>query len=242
MNDIAGGETEDQQRRRLYDAHRAELLERQRSNSESYDKAILTLSSGALGLSLTFIKDLLPTSKPLWMGVLYGSWMLLTAAIITTVASFLLSSAAINQAIEQGAEYYLHKKGEAFARTKLSIAVDAINYTSGAFFVVGILLTVLFVRINFSEARSMKDSKTGTVSLSSGHAVPRVQKIETVELKRGQSIPHMQEVIPSKSSATSEGSSQGSAATASQSAAQVGAQSAAGGAQTAAAGAAQTEK
>jgi hypothetical protein len=46
-------ETEEQQRRRLHASECAELLKRQFSNSEAYDKAILALSSGFLALSLS---------------------------------------------------------------------------------------------------------------------------------------------------------------------------------------------
>ena len=221
MNDELGEETESQQRRRLHGEQRSELLERQRSNSESYDKAILTLSSGALGLSLTFIKDLLPASRqPVWTTLLYWSWGLLTAAIIITVVSFLLSSAAINQALNQITEYYLNGNEGAFARTKLSWAVDASNYISGGLFVAGVLVTVLFVSINFSEVRSMKASKTDTVNLSGGHAVPNMQRVATGDLKRGQTIPQMQQVIPDSAATASPGSPGTSAATTAQGAVQ----------------------
>lgn len=221
VNEELGEETETQLRRRLHGEQRSELLERQRSNSESYDKAILTLSSGALGLSLTFIKDLLPASRqPVWTNLLYWSWGLLTGAIIITVVSFLLSSAAINQALNQITEYYLNGNESAFTRTKLSWAVDASNYISGGLFVAGILVTVLFVSINFSEVRSMKTSKTDMVNLSGGHAVPNMQKVATGDLKRGQAIPQMQQVIPDSAATTSPGSSATSAATAPQKAVQ----------------------
>lgn len=48
------GKTEGQQRERLYANARTELLDRQFSNSQAYDKAVLTLSSAFLALSLTF--------------------------------------------------------------------------------------------------------------------------------------------------------------------------------------------
>jgi hypothetical protein len=179
-------ETEDQQRQRLHDAARSELLDRQRSNSESYDKAILTLASGALGLSLSFIKDILPASEPARrVCLLYVSWILLTAAIITTVASFLLSNEAINQALRQNTEYYLKRNESAFVRTKLSRAVDASNYASGILFVFGIVLTVIFVSVNFSEVRGMKTSNTELINLKGGHSVPQMQKAEIGDLAKG---------------------------------------------------------
>ena len=39
----------------MYDKFRDELLKRDLSNTENYDKAILTLSASSLGLSLTAI-------------------------------------------------------------------------------------------------------------------------------------------------------------------------------------------
>jgi hypothetical protein len=43
-------ESPEQERRRLHDAYCAELLDRQRSNSDSYDKAVLTVASGSLAV------------------------------------------------------------------------------------------------------------------------------------------------------------------------------------------------
>lgn len=195
-DEAAEGETEEQQRRRLHDAQRAELLDRQRANSDSFDKAILTLASGTLALSLSFIKDALPASlAPAWTSLLYVSWILLTAAIITTVISYLLSNAAIDQALVQNTEYYLHRNEAAFAKSKLSYAVDLSNGASGVLFTLGMALTVAFVSINFHKAQSMKTSDKGLISLTGGHSVPQMQKVASGSLEKGQPIPQMQPVI-----------------------------------------------
>jgi hypothetical protein len=44
----------------LYERYRDELLKRQLSNSENFDKAILTLSSAGLALYLTAIEHVVP--------------------------------------------------------------------------------------------------------------------------------------------------------------------------------------
>jgi hypothetical protein len=80
---------------------RNEILERLSSNSEAYDKAILTLASALLALSVTFIKDLLPSSPINHVWLLYGSWIVLTAAIIGTVLSFRISDAALAKQLDQ---------------------------------------------------------------------------------------------------------------------------------------------
>ena len=44
----------------LYDVHRDKAWEDIKSGNENFDKYMLTFSSGALGLSLAFIKDVVP--------------------------------------------------------------------------------------------------------------------------------------------------------------------------------------
>jgi hypothetical protein len=194
-DEAAEDETEKQQRRRLHDAQRSELLDRQRANSDSYDKAILTLASGSLALSLSFIKDILPASSvPAWTGLLYASWILLTLAIISTVASYLFSNAAINQALVKNTEYYLEEKEAALAKTKLSYVVDASNLVSGILFILGIALTVAFVSINFHEVRNMKTADTRS-PYQAGILSHRMQKVATGSLEKGQPIPQMQPVV-----------------------------------------------
>jgi hypothetical protein len=50
----------------LYDLHRDKVWEDIKSGTESFDKYMLTFSSGALALSLAFIKDVVPLGKAVW--------------------------------------------------------------------------------------------------------------------------------------------------------------------------------
>ena len=188
-------ETEDQQRERLHASARSELLDRQFSNSEAYDKAILTLSSGFLALSLSFIKEILPAGSITWTGLLYVSWVLLTLAIISTVISFRLSNAAIEAQLRQAHRYYKEKVESASTKSKLSRSVDWLNNVSGGLFIVGVILTVVFVILNFSEEKSMSSkSGSGPTRIDEGHTVPPMQKVVVEPLKKGQSVPQMQQV------------------------------------------------
>jgi hypothetical protein len=107
-------------RESIFAKHLDEILERLSSNSEAYDKAILTLASALLALSVTFIKDLLPSSPINHVWLLYGSWIVLTAAIIGTVLSFRISDAALAKQLDQIDRYYAHKDDTALARTGLA--------------------------------------------------------------------------------------------------------------------------
>lgn len=63
-------------RRELYANTRRDLLDRQLSNSEKFDNAILTLSTGALAISLAFIKDIVPLKLAQNLWLLKASWWL----------------------------------------------------------------------------------------------------------------------------------------------------------------------
>jgi hypothetical protein len=191
---LVEAETEDQQRERLHTGARSELLDRQFSNSEAYDKAILTLSSGFLALSLSFIKEILPAGSIAWTGLLYASWVLLASAIVSTVTSFRVSNAAIERQLEQAHRYYKEKDESAFTKSKLSRSVDWLNNISGGLFIFGVVLTVIFVILNFSEEKSMSNkSGSGPTRLDEGHTVPTLQKV-VEPLKKAQSVPQMQQV------------------------------------------------
>ncbi len=189
-------------RRELHASAREELLKRQFSNSESYDKAILTLSSGFLALSLTFIKGVLPPGEIRSIGVLYASWIVLSLAIICTVLSFRISDAAINRQLVQIDRYYEGGDEDAATRGTLARWVDRFNNGSGALFIFGIVLTVAFVISNFSQRFDMSNtSGRGPRLIQEGQTVPDVQKIENADLKRGQSIPQVQKVPQSATNA-----------------------------------------
>lgn len=133
---------------RLYSEARAELLKRQLSNSENYDKAILTLSTAFLGLSIAFVKDIVPPSQACYLCLLWGSWILLVFSVASTIVSFLVSQKAIEEQFEKAERYYRENDPTALDRGLLAKATDWLNRLSGVLFLLGILFTVLFVSAN----------------------------------------------------------------------------------------------
>src|SRR5260370_16930683 len=75
-------------RMELYKVYRGELNSARQSNIDELDKAILTLSSGGLGLSLAFLKDIVPLTQTSLLPLLYFSWGLFIVAIVFTLVSF----------------------------------------------------------------------------------------------------------------------------------------------------------
>jgi len=122
------------------------------TTSDDFDKNLLAVSSGALGLSLSFIKDIVPLDKALYLFVLYFSWCSFALAILITIASYLFALAALRTHLKILDEYY--RDGEEATRTKangFTKLVRATRYAAGGAFLLGLLLTLVFCIVNVSN-------------------------------------------------------------------------------------------
>lgn len=137
------------ERNRLYIEYRNHLLKLQMMNSENFDKSILSLSSTLLALSLAFIKDIVDLKTAVNMPLLKCSWIFLAGAILITLISFLLSQLGISKQLKYAIEYYLNQNEDYFDKFNIYASLNKLSaYISALFFIIGIILTVLFVHYN----------------------------------------------------------------------------------------------
>ena len=148
-------ERDDEEQKRsteIYDSFRDELYKRQLSNSEAYDRAILSLSSAGLAISLTFIKFIVPIEEATHLCVLKASWVLFLLSIISTVASFLIGNKGISRQLEYAEQYYIDGKAKAFNKFNIYACINTIfNYISGILFLVALTSVVSFVILNLNQ-------------------------------------------------------------------------------------------
>lgn len=78
--------------------HREHLVLARQSSQDSYDKAILSLSGGALGISIAFI-DKLAADAPLRPGLLLTSWSCWAISLILILFSHFFSHRSLTHAI-----------------------------------------------------------------------------------------------------------------------------------------------
>lgn len=116
-------------------AYRDLLIAADQKSSEAYDKALMTLSGGALGLSLTFVKDLAPTPLEATKWLLGASWLCLTASLTFILFSMLSSQWALRKAIRQVDEGL---NSDEKAGGLYSTFTSALNITSGITFLLGV--------------------------------------------------------------------------------------------------------
>jgi hypothetical protein len=137
------------ERQKLYAETRTDLLKRQLSNAENFDRSVLSLSSGLLAASIAFIK---PSASGSGMGhaaLLVSSWVALAVAIASTMLSFLVSQRAIDRQLDLATKYYLHKQDNALnARNGPAEWTTRFNWIAAIAFGVGIVLTVWFAVVS----------------------------------------------------------------------------------------------
>ena len=183
----------EEEKKRIHASTRQDLLTRNLSNSEKYDNAILTLSTGFLAISLAFIKDIVPSDKSQYEVLLIISWCVFGASIVSTLVSFVLSQLAIKRQLEYAEKYYLEEKDEYLEKkNRPALWTEFVNYASGILFITGIAATICFVSLNIKGGDTMP--KDTNQLIEKGATVPNLQKVQKVTAKEGATIPNMQPV------------------------------------------------
>lgn len=202
-----------EERKKVHADLKAELFKRQLSNSDNFDKAILTYSCAGLALSLGFLKDFIPVTRANASWLLFLSWTLFVVAVVVTLFSFISSQLGITRQLEINERYYLRMDDSALSEKNFFARLtDWLGYGAGAAFVVAIACSTIFVSINLERAAIMAEQKQ--VPLREGAPVPSIQQVpQTVQ--KGAPVPGIQQVpqqtTPSAGSAGAASSAAGSA-------------------------------
>ncbi|ELL3760451.1 hypothetical protein ACJLUZ_002144 [Vibrio cholerae] len=180
--------TDSEQKRaiEIYDSFRDELLKRQLSNTENYDKSILTLSSSGLAISLTFLDALVPIEQAAHLWLMKTSWWCFLFSIICSLLAYLVSNAAISKQMSIAEDYYVNKSQSAFNKCHwLSKLNNHLNYAVGLLFVLAISSVVLFVTLNLRQEEiimSKQENNQFERKLARESAtVPPMQRVSTSE-------------------------------------------------------------
>ena len=124
--------------------YREHLVSAGQKAIETYDRTLLTLSGGALALSLAFIRDIAPApvSRPKF---LLWAWVLWVVALLITVGSFYISHLALTKAMAQVDDETIHERSQGGRWTTV---VKVLNPVAGLAFMAGVVLIVCFAYAN----------------------------------------------------------------------------------------------
>ena len=125
--------------------YRRHLVLAEQKAQEAYDKTVLTLSGGALGISFAFVDSFLQGETVDNTACLVASWVCWGLSVAVALASHFFSQLALRSAIHQTDEGEIHIRppGGVFSRI-----TDICNVSGGLFFFAGLILIILFVYAN----------------------------------------------------------------------------------------------
>jgi hypothetical protein len=112
---------------------------------ENFDKTLIALSGGGLGISLTFIDKVIGTRTVQGPAFLIGAWFSWSASLLVVLASFYLSHLAIRHAISRvdAGKAREGRPGGQFG--KLTVYCNGLG---AVLFILGTLLMGIFVTQN----------------------------------------------------------------------------------------------
>jgi hypothetical protein len=123
---------------------RARLVEHRLKASESYDKMIVTLAGGGLGLTITFIHDLTPHPRLVWL--LLVGWSLWCLSLFLVLVSYLSSVSAHGQIIDQ-----MDERVPSVRRPRKLTTL--FNYSAAVLLVAGAAFVVVFAWYNMLHVK-----------------------------------------------------------------------------------------
>lgn len=121
----------------LYIDERKLLIEALRESSRTFDKAILTLASGAFGFTIAFLKDVAPKPFQNTLSLLSFSWFFFSLSLVVILFSFLASQKACNEQIEIAYDVIVEKKQR---QTRWATITTFCNYIS----IISLLCAIIF--------------------------------------------------------------------------------------------------
>jgi hypothetical protein len=141
------------QKEELYRAERQMLVEAGDKNIEQHDKAMLTLSAGALALSLTFVEKIAPHPIPATQFLLGIAWLFFILSLIVILASFQTSHKAYCRQREIIDEQHCPTPGkECDSRNNWAYWTEGLNICSYSCFILGVIFLASFSWSNLPGA------------------------------------------------------------------------------------------
>jgi hypothetical protein len=120
--------------------YRKHLVDTRQKSQDAYDKTVLALSAGGLGVTINFVKPIVG-GQPHGKALLFWAWICWGLSCATVLYSHFASVAAHNEAIAA-----LDEDREPDQASDK--ATKSLNIGSGALFLIGLLLFGLFAYRN----------------------------------------------------------------------------------------------
>lgn len=134
----------------VYLEERKSLISAELEQARHFDKYILTLAAGTFGLSLLFIRQIVPQPETGTVWLLVAAWVAFALSILLTLVSFLLSQLAYRKQREILEKSYEedNEQGAEVSTNKFATCTQFLNWTSMSLFIIGVVFLVIFSATN----------------------------------------------------------------------------------------------
>lgn len=122
-------------------------------SQQEYDKQLLYIATGTLGITFAFIEKIIPLKEAKVVWVLFVGWLLLVGCIILFLFSHRESKCQAEKFIDRFQEY---KRKEITLqelrqhRKDCNASIDRFNRWTGRLLVAGIVVILIFIFININ--------------------------------------------------------------------------------------------
>jgi hypothetical protein len=154
--------------------YRRHLQTAEQKSQEDFDKTVLSLSGGALGISFVFLKDVIGPNPVVSPNLLFAAWVAWGSSTFCVLASYYASHLALRRAIRQVDDGTIRKQkpGGAFGRL-----TALLNAAGALLFLVGVFAIVFFANANLKtkgepSARSQAASTSTPSAAASSATAP----------------------------------------------------------------------
>ena len=125
--------------------YRNHLILAEQKSQEDYDKTVIALSGGGLGISFAFLENVVGTAAIISPTLLFSSWICWAFSILCILASYFTSHLALRRAIQQVDDGTIYQKRPGGC---IDLITKYCNAAGGLLFFVGVTLMALFVYKN----------------------------------------------------------------------------------------------
>lgn len=164
--------------------YRKWLIAAEQKSQEDFDKTVLSLSGGALGISFVFLKDVIGPQPIVLSGFLLAAWLTWAFSTFSVLTSFYLSHLALRRAIAQVDDGTIHNQnpGGIFA-----CLTAVLNATGAILFLVGVCCITVFAGANLSTKGATNDRKETTVTSTAPDSTTAKAAVPATSEKTGRS-------------------------------------------------------
>ncbi len=122
--------------------YRGQLITYYVKSQDDFDKTLIALAGGALGISFAFVDGFVDPSSPQAVWSLSWSWILWSLCLVFVLCSFFASNLAARKALKQLDDGTIYNKRTGGSANWITAAL---NIVGGCSFVVGVFLMIYFV-------------------------------------------------------------------------------------------------